>query len=306
MLPVAGIISAVAGGLNAIGNNIFAGLNYREQQKNLEWQKQQHALMQQREDNAVQRRVEDLKAAGLSPTLAAGSAAQAHQPIQTHAPQMGQLQQLGVAEAYLNLVRQKADIARTNAETQRVQELTKNDVQLRDLNYRDYLLREEGISLDKQRVQQDAQRIGISYAQLQHDYERVVNDQERVRHDAQRLLNERERIEIEQNHLQLANLMNQAQRGLINEQTFSEQLRQIGISYESEKRFWELKDLIYNLTLMSNLGLPTHGTLPTLQHLNIGRAEAARSAIDASNLSSGSGSRRYYQGIEHNDRRSVR
>lgn len=41
-----------------------------------------------REDNAVQRRVADLRKAGLSPTLAAGSAASASGPIQVRAPEL--------------------------------------------------------------------------------------------------------------------------------------------------------------------------------------------------------------------------
>lgn len=62
-------------------------LNYQLQKENLAYQKSLQHTIFQREDTAVSRRMADLKNAGLSATLAAGSAANAGQAISTKAPE---------------------------------------------------------------------------------------------------------------------------------------------------------------------------------------------------------------------------
>lgn len=96
----------VLGGLLDTGLNIEKTMYDREMQERA-WE---------REDTSVQRRVEDLRAAGLSPTLAAGSGAAASSPIATNLSQPGESMQAR-KQGYLDMMRQKEDISRTRAET---------------------------------------------------------------------------------------------------------------------------------------------------------------------------------------------
>ncbi len=120
------LMGGLADGFNAVTTYLgfkeqqeVNDLNYAMQKDQLAYQKDLQKLMFAREDNAVQRRVSDLRKAGLSPTLAAGSSASAGPVIGTTAPQkLSNLQgylalaQVGTMIANQQKAQTEADIAK--------------------------------------------------------------------------------------------------------------------------------------------------------------------------------------------------
>lgn len=117
----------IVGNLANVGSTIVGTVsniktnkeNLALQKENLAYQKDLQNTIFAREDNAVQRRVADLKAAGLSPTLAAGSSAGAGSVVSTSAPQKKSdlesylaLASVGTAIAQQQKAQTEADIAR--------------------------------------------------------------------------------------------------------------------------------------------------------------------------------------------------
>ncbi len=143
--------SNVAGAYNQIKTN---DLNYKLQKEQYNYQKNLQNIMFQREDNAVQRRVADLKAAGLSPTLAAGSAASAGPVVSTQVPQKESdlsayltLANIQTMLAQQQKAQTEAEIARQSLAQAKIQthasalsnELLGNQVELSNLDKKYYL-----------------------------------------------------------------------------------------------------------------------------------------------------------------------
>lgn len=107
----------LSGLFGGVTNLIGQGNAAEAQAAQIEYMKKMQAETWRREDNAVQRRVQDLRAAGLSPTLAAGSAAGTSAPIQIGAEKPvdpGAAVQAAIAA--MQPILMKSQIAKTDAD----------------------------------------------------------------------------------------------------------------------------------------------------------------------------------------------
>lgn len=158
---ISGVLQVVPNVINA-GANVYGAinqkktndLNFRLQKEQYEYQKKLQRIIFGREDNSVKRRVADLRAAGLSPTLAAGSSASAGPVVSTQVPQKESdlsayltLAQVGTMLANQQKAQTEADIARQSLAQAKIQtkasalsnELLRNQVSLSNLDKKYYL-----------------------------------------------------------------------------------------------------------------------------------------------------------------------
>lgn len=124
LLMGGGLAAASAG--TGIFNSYMNYKNFNLQKDNYKYQQQIQQDIFGREDNSVQRRIRDLNAAGLSPTLAAGSSAGAGSVVSTHAPQRDQMPD--TALAVMSLLKQSQDISQSLAQKDYITEMTKNAI----------------------------------------------------------------------------------------------------------------------------------------------------------------------------------
>ena len=149
-------------------DNISPGLPFIGDAQQFNYQKRLQQKIFDREDNAVQRRVADLRAAGLSPTLAAGSAAGSGTPVSVSRPDYlnDMLKMMSYKQSQETIKQTQAQTSLLKAQEQKIYpeiQHIKSQAKQADstayLNYKAAKLREA-----------ETQLKGLDYSKGQYDY----------------------------------------------------------------------------------------------------------------------------------------
>jgi len=256
ILAALGAGVGVASGISNVMNRMK---NFDLQREQYNYQKELNQTMMNREDTAVQRRVADLQAAGLSPTLAAGSAASAHAGDAGAAPQK-EMSELEIQSVLTNLAQQNADISKTYAEKERIEMQT-------EIDWKNYELDRERLLTNRQQfgVTHDwnVERFSLEYAlnRSQHELDRdTYNQRERLQIstiEANRILNELRRTEA---------------RGM-NEHQLTEMLRREGVGIDNMRKLLDMDIVKHDFNIINNTGWRYKDSLTIYERLSLALIE---------------------------------
>lgn len=154
----AAAIGGAAGLMRGIGDLSMSSRNQQFQRDSMATNLTLQKIAWGREDNAVQRRMADLKKAGLSPTLAAGSAAGASGPIQIgsqEAKKSGGSIAADVIQGALSM----SQLSQTVASTALVKADTENRAETKDL-----IIAQQAGTRQKTKTERQNTRIQKQYA----------------------------------------------------------------------------------------------------------------------------------------------
>lgn len=116
--------TAVGMGAGAFIGGMADLWNLRQEEEKRDYDRALQQEIFAREDTAVQRRAADLEAAGLSKTLAAGSAAQAGSVVRTEAPSMKANNAMAGAQLAMQVAQTKAGLKLNDAQIKQVNSVT--------------------------------------------------------------------------------------------------------------------------------------------------------------------------------------